>query len=232
MDIINLYNYALSLLGVAPIRSVQDPTATARILNTIYPFVFDEFVHCFEWPSLVVQESALEASSLSWMPETAFAVGDHCIVGSSLYQCITAGTSGLTIFTESKLDDITDGTVHWKYRGSAKNSTKYVYQYLEPNDMDRLLSVGDGAEYKKIGFWIYTDVADAVITYVKANIDNFDSGMIDALAYALAAKSALALGVNNLSITQIAAMKLAEAKAHTMMESSNWVDSETRWVDL
>lgn len=52
-----------------------------------------------------------------WVATTAYAVGDRITRASRGYQCTTAGTSAGSGGPTSTADDITDGSVHWRYLG-------------------------------------------------------------------------------------------------------------------
>jgi hypothetical protein len=69
------------------------------------------------------------APSLSWVKNTAKVVGDKIKHSSRIYECITAGTTenadnvGPAVATNPRSQDITDGTVHWKFIGVVPTTT-------------------------------------------------------------------------------------------------------------
>jgi hypothetical protein len=71
--------------------------------------------------------SAVNALMPAWVHNHAYAVGDRCVSGGLLYQCITAGTSDNTSPTpvppSGTGSNITDGTAHWQYLGAAVTAT-------------------------------------------------------------------------------------------------------------
>lgn len=60
-------------------------------------------------------EGATLATATSWATGTTYAVGDVRTNATRIYYCITAGLSASAPTTTA--DDITDGTVHWRYVG-------------------------------------------------------------------------------------------------------------------
>ncbi len=57
------------------------------------------------------------ATLTSWANTTAYVVGDRRTNATRCYICITAGTSAGSGGPTTTSDDITDGTVHWRYMG-------------------------------------------------------------------------------------------------------------------
>lgn len=75
------------------------------------------------------------APSLSWVKNTAKVAGDKIKQSNRIYECITAGTTenadnvGPAASTNPRSQDITDGTVHWKFLGvvpTATDNTTYL----------------------------------------------------------------------------------------------------------
>lgn len=58
------------------------------------------------------------AALTAWASTTAYALGDRRSNGGNSYVCITAGTSAGAGGPTTTADDITDGTVHWRYLGT------------------------------------------------------------------------------------------------------------------
>jgi hypothetical protein len=56
-----------------------------------------------------------------WLGSSAYALGDNCVNGANLYECITAGTSASSGGPTGTGTDITDGTAHWRYADSVSN---------------------------------------------------------------------------------------------------------------
>lgn len=57
------------------------------------------------------------ATLTSWASSTAYTVGQRRTNGGNSYVCITAGTSASSGGPTTEADDITDGSVHWRYMG-------------------------------------------------------------------------------------------------------------------
>jgi hypothetical protein len=51
----------------------------------------------------------------TWQPDTGYTAGQYVVNGSTSYECITAGTSASSGGPTGTSDDITDGTVHWRW---------------------------------------------------------------------------------------------------------------------
>ena len=112
----------------------------------------------------------VEAStaSVNWCHAvlTVYAVGDLVTWDTGkVYECITLGTSGAASQPTGTSQDITDGTVHWRYAGTPPiNRTAFSYQYIIPADCLRILKIPDntsdvesdqGVQYIREGICIY-----------------------------------------------------------------------------
>jgi uncharacterized phage protein gp47/JayE len=68
-----------------------------------------------------VKFNTLEDATLSavdaWAASHAYEVGNRCVSGDYIYECIIAGTSDAGTPVSGTGTDITDGTVHWRYLG-------------------------------------------------------------------------------------------------------------------
>lgn len=62
-------------------------------------------------------EDATLAELVAWANTTAYVLDDRRSNGGNSYICITAGTSAGSGGPTTTADDITDGTVHWRYLG-------------------------------------------------------------------------------------------------------------------
>jgi len=70
-----------------------------------------------EWGSLELTGQVNSLAPLAWAPTTAYVVGDirKNATPTKIYECITAGTSAGSGGPSTFLDDITDGTAHWRF---------------------------------------------------------------------------------------------------------------------
>lgn len=63
-----------------------------------------------------VEDGTIVAAT-AWAATTAYAVADRRTNASNVYLCITTGTSAGSGGPTTEEDDITDGTVHWRFLG-------------------------------------------------------------------------------------------------------------------
>lgn len=63
-------------------------------------------------------DDATIAALAAWTITTGYAVDDRATNGGNAYVCITAGTSAGAGGPTTTSDDITDGTVHWRFMGA------------------------------------------------------------------------------------------------------------------
>lgn len=237
MSVVSIYNQALNYLGLEQVKSVSDPTKSAKTLTSSYSIARDEVLRAHPWACLKVTVDGELEDDLDWEDASVYIVGDYCVVGTSLYRCITAGTSDATAFTESTNQDITDGSVHWKYLEPVENNTSWLYRYLIPTRTLRILKVGDGVQFERQGRWLYTDEEDATITLVIAseNPDDWDAYIQDAIALKLAGMVGMTLGADP-SVVQVLKSEyrvaLDAAQALSSGESSEEPDHDTMWVDV
>ena len=113
MTSLDIINFALSRLGAQNATSLSDTGRNATVAIQAYPFARDEVLRYHPWPCLMAQAYAIDDTDMKWVTATAYEAGDWVVNASRLYECITAGTSASAPTTKS--DDITDGSVHWKY---------------------------------------------------------------------------------------------------------------------
>lgn len=237
MTVADLYNNALGLIGLEPIRATTDPTKTVKVLNTAYPLARYEVLRSHPWPCLMVSIEGETEDDLEWEAGTAYISGDHCVVGTSLYRCSTAGTSDATVFTESTNSSILDGSVYWQYRGPVENETDFLYAYIIPNRTLRIIRVGDHKQYQRQGNWLYTNEPDAILTLIIASEDpeDWDAYIQNAISLKLATMVGLALGIDAGLVQALKGdyrVALAEAQAIASGEASEEPDHDTMWVDV
>lgn len=67
----------------------------------------------------------------AWASTTVYAVGDRRTNASRCYVVITAGTSAGSGGPTTDADDITDGTVHWRYMGEGTGAIDVAAESLE-----------------------------------------------------------------------------------------------------
>lgn len=92
----------LTLTGVA--GTVIAAGKRAEVLGTSNKFALDG--------------AATLAAATAWAGTTAYTVGQRRKNAGNVYQCITAGTSAGAGGPTTTSDDITDGTVHWRFLGA------------------------------------------------------------------------------------------------------------------
>lgn len=76
-------------------------------------------------------ESATLVTLDSWVNTTAYVIGDRVTNSSRAYVCIEAGTSAGSGGPTTTDDDITDGTVHWRYMGEGAAAVDVEAESIE-----------------------------------------------------------------------------------------------------
>lgn len=71
------------------------------------------------------------AALTAWANTTAYVLGDRRSNGGNSYVCTTAGTSAGSGGPTTTSDDITDGTVHWRYLGLGAAAVDVTAQSVE-----------------------------------------------------------------------------------------------------
>lgn len=236
MTELDIINRALARLGAQAASALDSTERNARIAVAEYDFSRDEVLRSHPWPCLLVHEYGEEIADLGWEASQGYSVDDFIVVGTSLYICITTGTSGSTEFTESTSTDITDGTVHWKYLCSTTNNTGYSYQYVIPADCMRILMVGHNEKYLRAGRFIFTNVEDAVIQYVKKSEDpdEWDNYIQYVIALRLASSIAQDITggkVDSSLLENEYMIMLKQAQSIASGEASQETDNNFTWSD-
>lgn len=128
------------------------------------------------------------ADNLVWKASTTYTAGDRVVNASRLYKCITTGQSAGSGGPTTTASDITDNAAHWKFLSEYANITDYAYQYVIPKDTLAILQVGDKTQYKREGFFIYSDELNPSIKYIRASTepDEWDNFIQEAIALRLA----------------------------------------------
>lgn len=76
-------------------------------------------------------DDAIIAALAAWAGTTVYAVGDRRTNGGNAYICITAGTSDGAGGPTTTAEDITDGTVHWRYMGAGTGAVDVASEAIE-----------------------------------------------------------------------------------------------------
>jgi hypothetical protein len=63
----------------------------------------------------IIKGNIIENNYNAWIASTVYKVDDQVLIGTHVYKCITAGTSGTVAFAHSATGNITDGTCTWVY---------------------------------------------------------------------------------------------------------------------
>jgi hypothetical protein len=185
MTDLEVANLALSALGMDPIRSLTDPTKTARFVNSYLVPARNSVLRSYPWRSV---RKRARLSSIAWTALAAHAVGDFIMVGSNYYIATAAGTSAGTIPAAwPTTGNITDGSVTWTY--SPDNLQGSAYQYALPADCLAPQRLEDNSSYSLEGGILYTDdepdalYGNPVLVYTKKPADS--SSLPDDLAMAV-----------------------------------------------
>ncbi len=72
----------------------------------------------------------------AWTITTAYVVGDRVTNSARAYVCITSGTSAGAGGPTTTADDITDGTVHWRYLGEGTGAVDVSAQSVETGPLE------------------------------------------------------------------------------------------------
>lgn len=188
----------------------------------------------------------------AWQASHAYLEGDVCAnYDGRVYVCIDAGTSDSSGGPTTTALDITDNDVHWKYYGTIpeENLSGYSYCYLYPPDCLKLVRIldntlaapesGKGADKRREGVFIYTDVEDAVAKYIRSCDGPDDPTLWDSLltravvlnlantiCYDITGKADLSSQVSN-----DFAQTLMMARQTALFEGSDSIAEPTRWED-
>src|SRR5205085_2066357 len=65
--------------------------------------------------SMIVKNNIIINDYKQWTASTGYKVDEQVLIGTHVYKCITAGTSGASVFTHSATTNITDGSCIWIY---------------------------------------------------------------------------------------------------------------------
>lgn len=237
MNQADVYNLALAFLGVDPIRTTADPTKAAKVLTSVWETARDQVLGSFPWPRHTVRFAGETPEDLAWQAETGYSIDDHCVIGTSLYHCVQAGTSGSSAPSEFYAAFLQDGSAAWEYKAPVDFASAYAYQYIIPSRTMRILRVGSRSQYERMGPWIFTDEADAEITATVGSeeIWDWDPLMIQAIAKLLAALAGRSLGASYADIQVLRSeylMDLATAQAQAAGEASEEPEHDTMWVNF
>lgn len=199
----------------------------------------------------VAEWEFIEASSAMnnwcWAAVTPYEVGELVSWDTGrVYVCIQAGTSSAANPPMGTSDDITDGTVRWRYYCAiGPNRTVYAYQYVLPADCLRVLKVPmttatseaqQGVQYMIEGRFLYCEQADSFVKYVyNAPVDQWDSLLRGAVAFRIAAEVAFDVtGQKEVQASAFAALgsQYAGARQVALTETSEGTPERVRWEEV
>ncbi len=113
----------------------------------------------------------------AWVALTVYAQGAQRRNGAGAYQCITAGTSAASGGPTGTGSDITDGTAHWEFLGSAI-STFTCVACVQPLSGRELKRLPEGMrEREAMAFWTSSELRG------KLSTNDPDSIVIDGDVY-------------------------------------------------
>jgi hypothetical protein len=172
-SVVDIYNLALSRLGISfEIESETETNKTARVMNRFYPIVRDYVLRDFPWPfAKRVKALSLEATEtfIGWT--YVYTYPNDCL---AIRQIVDE--SGARILSKTFYDSL--------FTEQALIVPRYPYQVAIKEDQSARLILTD------------LDLAYAYYTARVTNVDAFDQGFIDSLAWKLAAESGPQLQVD------------------------------------
>jgi hypothetical protein len=164
----DIANMALRRLQAQTVDDLSDDTRNARAINAVYAHCVREVMRVVAWPCLTKRTLLTAAADAAWTASTEYTLNEYCVNDSDkLYVCITAGTSAGSCGPTGTNDDITDGTVHWKYVETVpENLTGKSYQYIIPYTCIRIIELMNDASYVREGWFMYSNTEDAKIRFI------------------------------------------------------------------
>ncbi len=68
---------------------------------------------CFD--DMTISNNVIVCKYKQWKANSNYKINDQILVGENVYRCITSGTTGSNLFTETNTSEITDGTCVWVF---------------------------------------------------------------------------------------------------------------------
>jgi hypothetical protein len=233
MTEVELVNVALGNIGLEPIRAMNDPSRSARVMALNLPIARDSVLSFHPW------RQAMKRGRLKphrWAAYTDYVYGDLVFQDGDFYECTVDGTSGATEPTWDPDTPFSDGSTAWKMTYDNRSEFAYIYDY--PADCLRILSIGEGKTWERMGNLVFCDAEpDPAVTYIRRMevVDEWDSILCELIAFKLAVICYTQLGGQpNLYTTVMGNYEMVLRRAIAASASGGAkIDVEPgRWTDI